>query len=157
MQYFDAYLMLAGTEESDRATMPPGLQAIAIRTPPPPGKPDTGVIFFDEPRQEAFARILEAVWLDRRIVPAAETERKLFLLGEAVFLQIGAAEKLEPVGETGPIKGAVEGLRGHLQTLLEQLEAADPVSVETPLGTRAARYLETKLPDPGPNPEAQER
>ncbi len=148
MQYFDAYLMLATLEESDRATMPPGLQVITIRTPPPPGKPETGVIFFGETSGDGLARILEAIWLDRRVMPRAETERRLFLLGDAVYLQIGDGEKIQRVSEPGPIRGAIEGFRSHLQDLLDQLEKADIVAVETPLGTRTARYLDVRLPDP---------
>lgn len=149
MQYFDAYLMLAALEETDRATMPPGLQVMAIRAPPPPGKPETGVIFFGKSSRDAFARILEAIWLDRRFISRAAAERRLFLLGDAVYLQIGDGERIQRVSESGPIKGAIEGFRSHLQGLLEQLDKAETVAVETPLGTRTARYLDVRLPDPG--------
>lgn len=149
MHYFDVYLMLAEVRPEDRAQLPPGLRALAIRSPPPPGKPETGLIFFGEPDAEAFGRILEGVWLDRRIVSRPEGQRKLFLLGEDIYLQIGLTEGIERVGESGPIRGAVEGFRDYLQGLLDRLAAADSVTVPTPLGTREARYLEAKLPDPG--------
>lgn len=149
MDYFDAYLMLAEVRPEDAGQLPPGLRALAIRSPPPPGKPDTGLIFFGEPDAGAFGRILEGVWLDRRIVSRPEGQRKLFLLEDDIYLQIGLTEGIERVGEAGPIRGAVEGLRDYLEDLLDRLAAGVAVTVPTPLGTREARYLEAKLPDPG--------
>jgi hypothetical protein len=153
MRYFDAYLMLAELREADRGRIPPNLRALAIRTPPPPGKPGTGVVFFGSTDAEAFGRILEALWLDRRVSASPEGQRKLFLLGEDVYLQIGATENIEQVGEVGPVRGAVEGLRDHLRELLDRLQAGDVVTVTTPLGEREARYLEVELPDPAAPPE----
>lgn len=141
--------MLAEIRDEDAAQMPPGLRALAIRNPPTEGGPDTGMIFFGETDRATFGRLLEAVWLDRRMEASPDEQRKLFLLQDQVYLQVGAAEGLERVGKPGPIKGALEGLRDHLGGQLERLAEGEEVTVPTPLGTRRARYLEVELPEPG--------
>ncbi len=147
MRHFAAYLTLAGLERSDSANLPPGLRALAIRRPAAAGTPDTGIVFFGAADLDAFCRILEALWLDRHHMLQPTTERKLFLLSDAVYLEAGSG-KIHQVGDWGPIRGAVEGFRGQLRELLDRLAAADAVEVETPLGPREARYLEVQLPDP---------
>lgn len=148
MYHFAAYLTLARVEDDDRARIPGDLQVMAIRGRAPAGKPDTGFIFFGPTDLDGFCRILEAIWLDRRILPQPRTERKFFLLRDAVYLQVELGD-ITKVGESGPIRGAVEGFRNHLSDLLHRLEDAEPVTVDTPLGLREARYLEVTLPDPG--------
>lgn len=155
MQYFDAYLMQTDLEPGDREGMPPGLRALAIRAAPPPGKPETGFVFFGEAEPAAFGRILEAVWLDRRFVPDPGEERRLYLVGEGVYLQAGADGNVEQVGGEGPIRGAVEGFRDHLTELLGRLAASAAVRAPTPLGMRPARYVEVRLPDPSKGVEPE--
>lgn len=149
MQYFKAYLMIAQVDEGDRQTLPPDLRVMAIRMPHPPGNPEACIIFFGVTDESALCRIVEALWLDRRFVELPNRQRKLFLLGDAVHLQIDESAVTQ-VGESGPIRGAVEGFRGQLGEMLARLEERDPIPVETPLGVRECRYLEVELPDPAP-------
>lgn len=151
MHHFAAYLTLARVEEVDREKLPGGLQVIVVRTAPPPRKPEAGIVFIGAASLNAFCRILEALWLDRKFVPRPRTERKLFLLGDAVYLQIGLGD-ITKVGESGPIRGAIEGFRSYLGDLLQRLQSVDAVLIDTPLGMREARYLEVELPDPAEPP-----
>ncbi|MGH7545928.1 MAG: hypothetical protein ACREKI_07090 [Gemmatimonadota bacterium] len=156
MRHFPVVLVRPQLAEEDGPRFPPGLAALVVRGPGPKGRPDTAIVLFDAATEDDFARLVEALWLDRRLEPAPSVQRKLYLLGDDLFLQAGAPDNVRKVGERGPIKGAIEGLRGVLRDLLHRLETAPIETVPTPLGERPARHIVAEIPDPGapshPNP-----
>lgn len=149
MEYFDAIILRPELAAEDRAQLPPGLVALAVRGAAPEGKPDTGLVLFENATEDDLARILEAVWLDRRVDAGPTVQRKLYLVGDDVYLQIGGPDNVKKVGARGPIRGAVEGFRGILRGILADLATAPLERIPTPIGERPARHLFTRLPDPG--------
>jgi hypothetical protein len=135
--------------EEDRTGFPPGLIALAVRGPGPAGRPDTAIVLFEAAGEDAFARLVEALWLDRRVEAKPNIQRKLYLLGDEIFLQAGAPDNVKKVGESGPIKGAVEGFRPIFHDILARLSKASLEMMPTPLGERRARHLIAEIPDPG--------
>ncbi len=149
MHYFHAVLFRPELEQEDDRQLTPGLRALAVRGPGPEGEPDTGIVLFPQASEDDFARIVEALWLDRRLESQPNVQRKLYLLGDEVYLQAGAPDNVQKVGERGPIRGAVEGFRDIFREILRRLDSADPRTMPTPLGERRARHIVAQLPDPG--------
>lgn len=149
MQYFDAVILRPELAAEDRAQFPPGLLALAVRGAGPEGKPDAGLVLFEDATEDDFARILEAIWLDRRLDAKPSVQRKLYLVGGEIYLQVGGPDNVRKVGERGPIRGAVEGFRGILRSILADLATAPLERVPTPIGERLARHIVKRLPDPG--------
>lgn len=149
MRYFHVVVFRPELAEEDQGQFPPGLVALAVRGPEAAGRPDTGVILFDRATEDDFGRIVEALWLDRHVDPKPKVQRKLYLIGDEVYLQVGAPDSVKKVGERGPIRGAVEGFRHIFRTILDRLESAPVEEMPTPLGARRARHLAAKLPEPG--------
>ena len=156
MRHFPVVLVRPQLAEEDGSRFPPGLVALVVRGPGPKGRPSTAIVLFDAATEDDLGRLVEALWLDRRVEPNPSVQRKLYLLGDDLFLQAGAPDNVRKVGERGPIKGAVEGFRDIFRELLERLETAPIETVPTPLGERPARHLIAELPDPGArnDPEA---
>lgn len=149
MRTFEAVVVRPHLAEEDRPRFPPGLLALAVRGPAPEGKPDTAIILFGAAGDDDFGRVVEALWLDRRTEPRPTVQRKIYLVGDELYLQVGAPDNVKKVGERGPIKGAVEGFREIFRRILERLEAAPADEMPTPLGERPARHVLAELPDPG--------
>lgn len=149
MQTFPALVVRPELAAEDRARFPPGLVALAVRGPGPEGQPHTAIVLFDEADDDDFGRLVEALWLDRRVEAKPNVQRKIYLLGDELYLQVGAPDNVRKVGERGPIRGAVEGFRVIFRQILERVEAALPETMPTPLGERRCRHLVADLPDPG--------
>lgn len=153
MRHFPVVLVRSRLVEQDQTNFPPGLAGLAVRGPGPKGQPDTAIVLFDAATEDDFARIIEALWLDRRVEPRPSVQRKLYLLGDDLFLQAGAPDNVRKVGERGPIRGAVEGFRQVFSDILRRLETAPVETMPTPLGERPAQHIVAEIPDPGA-PEA---
>lgn len=157
MRSFPVVIVRPELEEEDREGFPPGLLALAVRGPGPPGRPDTAIVLFEAAGEDDFARLVEALWLDRRVESKPNVQRKLYLLGDEILLQVGAPGNVKKVGERGPIRGAVEGFRPLFHEILARLSKAPLERMPTPLGERSARHHIAEIPDPGPEAPQREK